>query len=75
MGKRLFPKNYLLIKIIFFLACEQIDCFQTCVGKTQAYLDNKLKELEGDSPDYRLKKGFGSSFKKITLAPLKLSVL
>lgn len=62
-GETIIPKKLPLNKNNLFLACEQIDCFQTCVGKTQAYLDNKLKELEGDSPDYRLKRGLAHLLK------------
>jgi uncharacterized protein len=38
-------------------ATEMIDCFQSAIGKTQGELDKRLHELEGDSPDYRLKRG------------------
>ena len=38
-------------------ATEMIDCFQSAIGKTQGELDQRLHELEGDSPDYRLKRG------------------
>ncbi|MGB8691557.1 MAG: DUF790 family protein [Microcoleus sp.] len=39
-------------------ATEMIDCFQESIGKTQCELDKRLQELEGDSPDYRIKRGF-----------------
>lgn len=39
-------------------AAEMIACFQDAVGKTQGELDTCLQALEGDSPDYRLKRGF-----------------
>ncbi|TAD95028.1 MAG: DUF790 family protein, partial [Oscillatoriales cyanobacterium] len=39
-------------------ATEIINCFQSAIGKTQGELDKSLQSLEGDSPDYRLKRGF-----------------
>lgn len=39
-------------------ATEIINCFQESIGKTQGELDKHLQSLEGDSPDYRLKRGF-----------------
>jgi len=39
-------------------ATEMITCFQEAIGTTQGELDRRLQELEGDSPDYRLKRGF-----------------
>ncbi|MDB9510831.1 DUF790 family protein [Kamptonema animale CS-326] len=38
-------------------ASEMIACFQAAIGTTQGELDRGLQELEGDSPDYRLKRG------------------
>ena len=39
-------------------ATEMINCFQESIGKTQGELDKHLQSLEGDSPDYRVKRGF-----------------
>lgn len=39
------------------IATEIIDCFQDCLGRSQGELDRQLLELEGDSPDYRIKRG------------------
>ncbi|WP_341739339.1 DUF790 family protein [Microcoleus sp. CAWBG640] len=44
-------------------ATEMIDCFQESIGKTQGELDKRLQELEGDSPDYRLKRGLAHLLK------------
>lgn len=44
-------------------ATEIIDCFQESIGTTQGELDRRLLELEGDSPDYRLKRGFAHLLK------------
>ena len=44
-------------------ATETINCFQESIGKTQGELDGRLLELEGDSPDYRLKRGLAHLLK------------
>ncbi|MEG3941706.1 MULTISPECIES: DUF790 family protein [unclassified Microcoleus] len=44
-------------------AMETINCFQESIGKTQGELDGRLLELEGDSPDYRLKRGLAHLLK------------
>jgi uncharacterized protein len=44
-------------------ATEIIECFQESIGTTQGELDRRLLELEGDSPDYRLKRGFAHLLK------------
>lgn len=44
-------------------ATETINCFQESIGITQGELDKRLQSLEGDSPDYRLKRGFAHLLK------------
>ncbi|MGL5063727.1 MAG: DUF790 family protein, partial [Microcoleus sp.] len=44
-------------------ATEIIECFQESIGTTQGELDRRLLGLEGDSPDYRLKRGFAHLLK------------
>lgn len=39
------------------LATDVIQCFEESVNKTQGELNKRLQEFEGDSPDYRLKRG------------------
>jgi predicted nuclease of restriction endonuclease-like RecB superfamily len=62
-GETVIPKRLPLQPRTLALASEQIDCFQECLGKNQAELDQKLQELEGDSPEYRLKRGFAHLLK------------
>lgn len=62
-GETVVPKRLYLEPRIIDLANEQIDCFNECLGKTQGILDEKLQELEGDSPEYRLKRGFAHLLK------------
>lgn len=45
------------------VATELITCFQEAQGATQGELDRQLQELEGDSPDYRFKRGLGHLLK------------
>ena len=56
-GEKIIPKRLPLDSRSLGLATEQIDCFQTFLGKTQRELDEKLAELESDSPDYRVRRG------------------
>ena len=45
------------------IAKELIDCFVAARGGTQGELDSQLQELEGDSPDYRFKRGLAHLLK------------
>jgi len=45
------------------MATDIISCFKAAVGQTQGELDSQLLELEGDSPDYRLKRGLAHLLK------------
>ncbi len=79
-GETIIPKRLFLQPRVIDLVNEQIECFEECVGKTQGELDRKLGELEGDSPDYRLKRGFvhllKSHFSTFEIvAPLEPSLL
>lgn len=57
-GESLEPKYFELNPTAIALAQTYIDCFQNCVGDTQGSLDRQLQILEGDAPDYRLRRGF-----------------
>jgi len=56
-GESIIPKKLEVNDSNIALAAEVIDCFQKCKGKTQGKLDQKLLNLEGNSPDYRVKRG------------------
>lgn len=45
------------------LAALMITTFQEAVGAKQGELDSRLQEIEGDNPDYRLKRGFAHLLK------------
>jgi uncharacterized protein len=56
-GETIVPKKLPLDNLTIALAEDLIACFQDCLGQTQGELDNKLLEFEGDTPDYRIKRG------------------
>ena len=56
-GNTLVPKKLNIDNRALALAREGINCFEENVGQTQGELNQKLAELEGDSPDYRVKRG------------------
>jgi predicted nuclease of restriction endonuclease-like RecB superfamily len=62
-GDTLIPKYLPLNAANLALATEQINCFENAVGISQGELDRRLLELEGDSPDYRLKRGLAHLLK------------
>ena len=61
------------------IATGLIACFQAAVGCTQGELDRQLQELEGDSPDYRLKRGLAHLLKGMcefeVVSPIEPQVL
>lgn len=62
-GETIIPKRLPINSEICAIATELIVCFQNAVGSTQGELDRQLSELEGDSPDYRLKRGLAHILK------------
>jgi uncharacterized protein len=62
-GDTIIPKRLPIDNKNITLATEQINCFQETVGQTQGELNKKLQELEGDSPDYRIKRGLAHLLK------------
>jgi uncharacterized protein len=62
-GETIVPKKLIINDKAIALAQEQITCFENNLGKTQGDLDRQLLELEGDSPDYRVKRGLAHLLK------------
>jgi len=62
-GETIIPKRLPINSEMDAIATEAIACFQKAVGSTQGELDRQLSELEGDSPDYRLKRGLAHILK------------
>ncbi len=56
-GEEIIPKRLKLDKMTLELAAELISCFHEAVGKTQGMLERQLLELEGDTTDYKVKRG------------------
>jgi len=62
-GESTIPKKIPLNNDMISLAIEHINCFQECVGKTSAELNRNLIELEGESTDFKIKRGFAHLLK------------
>ncbi|WP_019500267.1 DUF790 family protein [Pseudanabaena sp. PCC 6802] len=56
-GETIIPKCLKLDVRNIAIAAELINIFQSTRGEPQRELDRQLQELEGDSPDYRMKRG------------------
>ncbi|MGI8502172.1 MAG: DUF790 family protein [Hassallia sp.] len=56
-GEEIIPKRLKLDKMTLELAVELINCFREEIGKTQGVLERQLLELEGDTTDYKVKRG------------------
>jgi uncharacterized protein len=56
-GEEIIPKRLKIDTQHLNLANELITYFQSAVGKTQGMLERQLTDFEGDTTDYRLKRG------------------
>ncbi|MEH2077859.1 MAG: DUF790 family protein [Nostoc sp.] len=56
-GEEIVPKRLKIDRVTSELAIELINYFQSAVGKTQGVLERQLTDFEGDSTDYRMKRG------------------
>ncbi|MBC6475609.1 MAG: DUF790 family protein [Hormoscilla sp. GM102CHS1] len=61
-GETIVPKR-LAINSNLGLATELINCFQSLTGNCMGELDRRLQELEGDSPDFRVRRGLAHILK------------
>lgn len=62
-GEEIIPKRLPINPRTCDIATDLITCFRKAVGHTQGELKSQLSELEGDSPDYRLKRGLAHLLK------------
>ena len=62
-GETITPKRLKIDEQTLCVARELIDCFLAARGGNQGQLDSQLQELEGDSPDYRFKRGLAHLLK------------
>jgi predicted nuclease of restriction endonuclease-like RecB superfamily len=79
-GEEIIPKRLKLDDKHVKLAQELISFFQETVGKTQGFLEHQLADFEGDTTDYRMKRGLAyilkSSFCHFeVVSPLEPSML
>jgi uncharacterized protein len=79
-GEEIIPKRLKLDKMTLELAVELIACFREAIGKTQGVLERQLLELEGDTTDYKVKRGLAyilkSSFSTFeVVSPLEPQML
>jgi uncharacterized protein len=56
-GEEIIPKRLKIDQKTSELAIELINYFESAVGKTQGVLERHLTDFEGDSTDYRVKRG------------------
>jgi predicted nuclease of restriction endonuclease-like RecB superfamily len=56
-GEEIIPKRLKIDQKTSELAIEFINYFQSALGKTQGVLERQLTDFEGDSTDYRVKRG------------------
>ncbi|NMF59357.1 DUF790 family protein [Pseudanabaena yagii] len=62
-GETVIPKRLKLDDPHQAIATELITIFESCKGQPQSELDRQLQELEGDTPDYRVKRGLAHILK------------
>jgi len=62
-GETIVPKGLAINASNLAMATELIDCFQSLTGNCMGELDRRLQELEGDSPDFRVKRGLAHILK------------
>lgn len=62
-GEEIAPKRLPIDNRNLAMAKDLIALFQNCQGKTQGELEQQLKELEGTSTDYRIKRGLAHLLK------------
>ncbi len=64
-GEAIVPKRLKIDEKSLSVAIELITCFEEARGCTQGELNRLLQELEGDTPDYRLKRGLAHLLKSM----------
>ncbi len=64
-GEAIIPKRLKIDQNNLSIATELITCFEEARGCTQGELNRQLQELEGDTPDYRIKRGLAHLLKSM----------
>jgi uncharacterized protein len=71
-GESIVPKRIEIDTHHIQMAIEIIDCFKSMIGSTQAQLDELLIEIEGDSPDFKVKRGFAHLLKSQSFSTFEI---
>jgi uncharacterized protein len=71
-GESIVPKRIEIDTHHLQMAIEIIDCFKSMIGSTQAQLDELLIEIEGDSPDFKVKRGFAHLLKSQSFSTFEI---
>lgn len=71
-GETIIPKNLKIDAKNIALANDIISCFQAAQGTTQGELDRQLLELEGDSTDFRVKRGLSHLLKSESFSKFEI---
>ncbi|GAB4374474.1 MAG: DUF790 family protein [Elainellaceae cyanobacterium] len=71
-GEEIAPKRLPVQATHLTIATELITLFQQCRGSTQGELDRQLRELEGTSTDYRIKRGLSHLLKSETFSTFEV---
>jgi predicted nuclease of restriction endonuclease-like RecB superfamily len=71
-GNELVPKRLPINLQSLAIATDLITLFQRTQGKTQGELEQQLRELEGDSTDYRIKRGLAHLLKSDTFSKFEV---
>ncbi|MUL36572.1 DUF790 family protein [Gloeocapsopsis dulcis] len=78
-GETIVPKRLAIDAKNLELATDLIACFQESIGNSQGELNERLQDFEGDSPDYRIKRGLAHLLKGLcefeVVSPLEPQVL
>ena len=71
-GESIVPKRIEIDAHHLQMATDAIECFQSVVGGAQGQLDEMLLQLEGDSPDFRTKRGFAHLLKSQSFSTFEI---
>jgi uncharacterized protein len=71
-GESIVPKRVEIDAHHLQMATDNIDCFKSVIGGTQGQLDELLLELEGDNPDFRVKRGLAHLLKSQSFSTFEI---
>jgi predicted nuclease of restriction endonuclease-like RecB superfamily len=71
-GEEIVPKYLPITQKSVAIATDLIHLFQQCHGKTQGELEQRLRELEGTSTDYRIKRGLAHLLRSETFSKFEI---